>query len=180
MNRLKQSWSVLSIALVVVAVAAVGCTSNRAAATHTSTHTPAKSSVAPADVGAAYVETINKLCSKTKSDVVEIVPSGYSAATSVAVLLKQAPGLRKIYRAFDRQLAKVAVPPAGKTAAAAMRGYVATSDATKRKAIAAATKSQGSYRAEYNRQLIYWGSGAGAAVLAKRDAAGISQDCNYR
>jgi hypothetical protein len=180
MDMLKQPWVVLSVALVGIAVAAVGCTSNKATAIHPSTHTSAELSVAPVDLGAAYVETINKLCLKTESDVVQIVPSGYSAATSVGVLLTQAPGLRKIYRAFDLQLAKVAVPPAGLTAAAAMRGYVATSDATKRKAIGAATKGQGSYRAEYNRQLIYWGSGAGAAVLAKRDAAGISQDCNYR
>ncbi len=65
-----------------------------------------------------------------------------------------------------------------------MRANVMTSDAMKTKAIAAATKGQNAYRAEYNRQIAYFGTGtgtgAGAAVLAKRDATGISDNCNYR
>ena len=184
MDVLKGAWPVLTAALVGVAITTAGCSSNKTTSTDTSINTSTRTSIAvsvsPADVGAAYVQSINELCSKTESEVVKIVPSGYSAATPVGVLLRQAPRLRTIYRAFDLQLANLAVPPAGRNAATAMHAYVTLSDLTKRKAIAAATRGQGSYRAEYNRQIAYWGSGAGAAALAKRDAAGISQDCNYR
>ena len=61
-----------------------------------------------------------------------------------------------------------------------MHAYVHTSDATQKQAIAAATEGQQAYRAEYDRQTTYRSTGAGAAVLAKRDAARFSEDRIYR
>ncbi len=94
----------------------------------------------------------------------------------VAQYRLDAPKLRKVYDTFDQKFAAVPVPAEAQAAASAFRAYVDASDRTTAAALAAAS-SQATFAADFARQDSY---GDNNPVMAARDKAGFSDNCNYR
>ena len=162
-------------ACVAVGALAADCSSS------TSTPAGAPPPTTPSAAGDAaalqrYLDAVNQLCDALLPKVVRVTHGG-SLDIPRKEFFEQLPAHQRLRDDFDRDLARIPVPPAAKDAAAALAGYIAFANELDARRLAAARQSATAYRREIRAELR---SAADDPSIAARDAAGFHESCNAR
>lgn len=156
-----------------VGTLAVGCSSSSpGSAGSTSVPSPNASAAAVQQ----YVDSVNRLCDALLPKVVKVTDGG-SLDIPLKQFFEQLPAHQRLRDGFDRDLAKIPVPPAAKDAASALADYIAYANELDAKRLRAARQGQPAYRREIEAEL---NSAADDPSIAARDAAGFHESCNAR
>src|SRR4051794_14488369 len=135
------------------AVALVGCSSASDSGSQpepqASSPTAATTSAAPAvDPGKqAYLDAVNALCDALLPKVIEATDGG-STDVPAAKWVATWPAHKALLDGFDKDLAKITVPPAAEDSAAVITTYVAWATGVDERRIAAAKKGEKAWQAE--------------------------------
>jgi hypothetical protein len=160
------------LAVAVVCMSAVACSSGStppAGSSSTPTSTP---SVASAK---GYLDAVNALCDALLPKVVAVTNGG-SFDIPLKDFFAQLPAHTKLRVDFDRQLAKIPVPPAAKDKAAVLDAYIRFANELDARRLAAA--KQGA--AAYTKEIAAEADAGNDPTIAARDAAGFHESCNAR
>ena len=123
-----------------------------------------------------YLDAVNQLCDALLPKVLKVTDGG-RIDIPLNQFFKQLPAHQRLRDNFDRDLAKIAVPPAAKNAAAALADYIRYADQLDAKRLKAARQGPAAYRREIDAEL---NAAADDPSIAARDAAGFSESCNAR
>lgn len=162
------------LGVVAAAVLATSCSSH-ARATDMSTSPPA-----PADASAVavqhYLDAVNRLCDALLPKVIAATGGG-SFDIPLHEFFKQLPEHSRLRAEFDRNLARIPVPPAARDQAGALRAYIRFANKLDERRLAAARQGPAAYAREIRAERRY---AAGDPTIAARDAAGFHDSCNAR
>jgi hypothetical protein len=163
---------------IAIAIAASGCV--LVAACSSAEHSaaprpvPVSSSSSSSDAVQQYLNAVDALCDGLEQKIMAL--NGGQFDIPLKDFLAQLPQHTKLRDDFDRQLAKIVVPPAAAPKAQALAGYI--SFANKLDAARLRAARQGA--AAYQREIDAEKSAASDPSIAARDAAGFSESCNAR
>lgn len=140
---------------------------------------PTSTPTASADPSAAavqqYLDAVNALCDALLPKVVAVTGGG-SLDIPLDQFLKQLPAHQQLRDGFDRDLAKIPVPPAAASQAAALQAYIRYANRLDASRLRAARQGQ----AAYQREIAAESDAADDPSIAARDAAGFHDSCNAR
>ena len=105
------------------------------------------------------------------------VTNGGSLDVPLKDFFKQLPAHAKLRSDFDRDLARIPVPPAAQTKASTLGAYVDFANELDAKRLAAAKHGPAAYAKEIHAEL---GSAAGDPSITARNAAGFHDSCSAR
>lgn len=160
--------------IVIVCALACGCSSSGALDTEPTTTTP---SVDPGTVAVQkYLAAVNKLCDDLLPKVV-VVTNGGSFDIPLKEFFAQLPAHAKLRADFDRQLARVPVPPDASGKARALSAYIRFANELDARRLAAAKRGQATYEREIRAEEKY---AANDPTITARTAAGFNESCNAR
>ena len=168
-----------------VRTALAACVAAGALAVGCSSSSPEPGSAGPtsapsADPSAAavqqYLDEVNHLCEVLLPKVLKVTDGG-RLDIPLKQFFKQLPAHQRLRDDFDRDLAKITVPPAAKDAAAALADYIKYANQLDAKRLTAARQGPAAYQREIHAEL---NSAADDPSIAARDAAGFSESCNAR
>jgi hypothetical protein len=152
----------------------VACSSSSSDAGGSSAGNP---SVSPGAVALQqYLDAVNQLCDGLLPKVIRVTNGG-SLDIPLKQFFKQLPAHQRLRGNFDRDLAKIPVPPAAKDAAAALADYLAFANQLDAKRLRAARKGPAAYRREIRSELR---SAADDPSIAARNTAGFHDSCDAR
>lgn len=123
-----------------------------------------------------YLTAVNKLCDDLLPKVVAVTNGG-SLDVPLKDFLAQLPAHTKLREDFDRQLARVPVPPAAAGKARALAAYIRFANKLDADRLRAARQGDAAYRREIEAEKQH---AADDPTIAARDAAGFSESCNAR
>lgn len=161
-------------ALVIMSALATGCSSSGQSSAKTRTTTPAIDAGQVA-VG-KYLAAVNRLCDELLPKVVAVTNGG-SFDVPLKDFFAQLPAHTKLRTDFDRQLARVPVPPQANDEARVLTAYLQFANGLDAKRLAAAKQGQASYDNEISAEKKY---AADDPTIAARTAAGFNDSCSAR
>jgi hypothetical protein len=132
------------------AAALVGCSSGSDSGSQPEPETsPTTSAAAPVvDAGKQiYLDAVNALCDALLPKVIEATDGG-STDVPAAKWVATWPAHKALLDGFDKDLAKITVPPAAEDSAAVITTYVAWANGVDERRIAAAKKGEKAWQAE--------------------------------
>ncbi len=119
---------------------------------------------------------MNKLCDALLPKVIAVTNGG-SLDIPLKDFLAQLPAHRKLRSDFDRDLARVPVPPEAKDQADALKAYIRFANQLDAKRLAAAKQGPAVYAKEIRAEMIYAPTDP---TIAARNAAGFHDSCDAR
>lgn len=119
---------------------------------------------------------MNQLCDALLPKILKVTHGG-SLDIPLKQFFKQLPAHQRLRDDFDRDLAKIPVPPAAKQAAAALAEYIKFANELDARRLSAARKGPAAYQREIQAEMR---SASGDPSIAARNAAGFSDSCNAR
>ena len=172
-------WMVAPAVVVTLVACSSGSAHNHPASTSPSTTSPASSTDSSAATSAAavqhYLDSVNHLCDALLPKVVAVTGGG-SLDIPLDQFRKQLPAHQQLRDGFDRDLAKIPVPPAAASQAAALRAYIQYANRLDAARLHAAQQGQ----AAYQKEIAAESDAAADPSIAARDAAGFHDSCNAR
>jgi len=160
------------------AAALVGCSSGSDSDAQPEPQAPPSTSTAAPVVASgrqAYLDAVNALCDALLPKVVDATDGG-STDVPAAKWVATWPAHKALLDGFDKDLAKVVVPPAAKDSAEVMAKYVAWATGVDDRRIAAAKKGEKAWQAELTAEVGIEGS----PQLKALGPAGFSDSCQAR
>lgn len=160
-----------------ICMLAAGCSSSGGnGATSPSTSRVVTSS---SDVGAAavqqYLDSVNALCDALLPEVVAVTNGG-GFDIPLKDFFEQLPEHSKLRTDFDRDLARIPVPPEAEDKAAALAAYIRFANQLDARRLAAAKRGQ----AAYAKEIAAEADAGNDPTIAARTAAGFNESCNAR
>lgn len=122
-----------------------------------------------------YLDAVNQLCDALLPKVIAVTHGG-SLDIPVQDYLAQQPAHAQLLSDFDKQLARVPVPPTAKTQAAALDAYIRFANQLDAKRLAAAKRGATAYAMETASE----SSAESDPTVTARNAAGFDQSCDAR
>jgi hypothetical protein len=178
MIRPRRGWRTLTVAFALLC----GCSSS-GPAVHSSSGTAGGSSQrTPLAVDTAqaavqhYLTAVNKLCDELLPKVVALTNGG-SFDIPLKEFFAQLPAHTKLRTDFDRQLARLPVPPAATGKAHVFAAYITFANELDARRLSAARQGQAAYDREIEAEKR---QAASDPTIAARTAAGFSESCNAR
>jgi uncharacterized protein (DUF2236 family) len=123
-----------------------------------------------------YLTAVNKLCDDLLPKVIAVTNGG-SLDIPLKDFFAQLPAHTKLRADFDRQLARVPVPPAATRAARALAAYIRFANQLDARRLRAARSGQAAYDREIAAEKK---DAANDPTIVARTAAGFSESCNAR
>ncbi|MDQ2846780.1 MAG: hypothetical protein M3Y77_10620 [Actinomycetota bacterium] len=123
-----------------------------------------------------YLDAVNKLCDALLPKVVAVTGGG-SLDIPLQQYLAQVPAHTKLLSDFDRDLARVSVPPQATAKAAALDAYIHFANELDAKRLAAAKRGAAAYAKEIQAEKA---SAASDPTIIARNAAGFNGSCDAR
>jgi hypothetical protein len=123
-----------------------------------------------------YLDAVNALCDALLPKVIAVTKGG-SLDIPLPDFLAQLPAHTRLRSDFDRDVARVPVPPAAADKAAALRAYVDFANRLDARRLAAAKQGQGAYAQEISAEKA---SAASDPSIVARQAAGFHDSCDAR
>ena len=123
-----------------------------------------------------YLDSVNRLCDVLEPKVISVTDGG-SLDIPLKQFFEQLPAHQRLRDNFDRDLAKIPVPPEAKDAAAALADYIRFANELDARRLRAARQGRAAYQREIRAELK---SAADDPSIAERDAAGFHESCNAR
>lgn len=123
-----------------------------------------------------YVDAVNQLCDALLPKVIRVTHGG-SLDIPLKQFFKQLPAHQRLRDNFDRDLARIPVPPAAQSAATALDNYIKFANKLDAKRLAAARQGAAAYRREIHAETQ---SADDDPSIAARTAAGFHDSCNAR
>lgn len=170
-----------AIAALLVGVGALlaGCSSSTAG-THSPAATPTVTVRTPVGASAptgsqTYLAAVNRLCDALLPKVIAVTHGG-SLDVPVKDYLRQLPAHRRLLADFDRDLARVPVPPSASGPANVLAAYVRFADRLDARRSAAAARGQVAYAKEIRAE----SSAADDPAITALTAAGFHESCEAR
>jgi hypothetical protein len=124
----------------------------------------------------AYLDAVNKLCDALLPKVMAVTNGG-SLDIPLQQFLAQLPAHTKLLSDFDRDLARVSVPPQAADKAAALNSYIHFANELDATRLAAAKRGQAAYAKEIHTEQA---SAASDPTIIARNAAGFHDSCDAR
>jgi hypothetical protein len=122
-----------------------------------------------------YLDDVNALCDALLPKVIAVTNGG-SFDIPLKDFFAQLPAHTKLRDDFDKQLAKIPVPPAAQAQAAALAGYIAFANRLDARRLAAARGGA----AAYAKEIASESDAANDPAIAARTAAGFHESCDAR
>jgi hypothetical protein len=155
-----------------------GCSSSNGTAPTAAPSSAAPSSAAPSSAaGQAYVDSVNGLCDALLPKVLAVMQGGHSGTYPVTTFFAEFPAHRRLLVQFDRDLARIPVPPAAGPAHRALADYIAFANRIDAARLQAAHNGQAAFDALIRRQDA---TALDDPTIAARSAAGFADSCNAR
>jgi hypothetical protein len=158
-------WRVVASGVVCVSALASGCSSSG---------TPERAPQTSAVQG--YLDAVNKLCDELLPKVIAVTNGG-SFDIPLKEFFAQLPEHARLRADFDRQLARVPVPPAAEDKARILSAYIRFANELDANRLRAANRGQASYDREIRAEKKY---AATDPSITARNAAGFNESCNAR
>jgi hypothetical protein len=162
----------LGTGLVAWVAVVAGCSSTTSEPGGASTSGPPPSAAAVQE----YLDAVNQLCDALLPKVVEVTGGG-RLDIPLKQFFEQLPAHQRLRDGFDRDLAKIPVPPAAKDEATALANYIRFANELDAKRLRAARQGAAAYHREIAAELR---SAADDPSIAARTAAGFNESCNAR
>lgn len=124
----------------------------------------------------AYLDAVNKLCDALLPKVIAVTNGG-KLDIPLEQFLEQLPAHAKLRSDFDRDLARVPVPPQAADKAAALNAYLVFANELDARRLAAARRGPAAYAKEIQAEVA---SAASDPTITARTAAGFHDSCNAR
>ncbi len=123
-----------------------------------------------------YVGAVNQLCDELLPKVIAVTNGG-RLDIPLKDFFTQLPAHMKLRSDFDRDLARIPVPPPAQTKADALNAYVSFANKLDAKRLAAANQGPAAYAAEIKTELEH---AADDPTIIARNAAGFHESCSAR
>lgn len=154
-----------------------GCSSSSTPPARTSGSPSASASTRTgAQAAQTYLDAVNGLCDALLPKVIAVTNGG-SLDIPLKDFFEQLPAHSKLRSDFDRDLARVPVPPAAQSKADVLKAYLDFADELDAKRLAAAKRGPDAYAAEVRAELR---TAAGDPTITARNAAGFHDSCSAR
>jgi hypothetical protein len=124
----------------------------------------------------AYLDAVNKLCDALLPKVMAVTNGG-NLDIPLQQFLAQLPAHTRLLSDFDRDLARVSVPPQARDKAAALNAYLHFANGLDAKRLAAAKRGPAAYAQEVHTEQA---SAATDPTITARNAAGFHDSCDAR
>jgi hypothetical protein len=124
----------------------------------------------------AYLDAVNRLCDALLPKVMAVTDGG-DLDIPLQQFLAQLPAHAKLLSDFDRDLARVTVPPQATGKAAALNAYIHFANELDAKRLAAAKRGPAAYAKEIHTEQA---SAASDSTIIARNAAGFHDSCDAR